>query len=484
MTAKHLLASLLSLLLLFSLFACTSTPEETIGKTEATSAKEEITTLSKTEETTKEKITESTEETTVKVTETSVEETEKTETDSETAITTTSNEITETDTSSAEETESETIADAESNSEPEIKNEESTRLNYFEADLEEYVSLKSGALESIEIELSNEFIIDENDVREYIDELRLEFSTPLNNWATVNDQPVKFGDIAYLYYKCTVDGTELALASHWTDVGYPASATVGSSNKFFVPELLTALIGIVPSATSEAQPLTVELTLPENFYEESYRGKTAKFTVWLVHTVQCELPEYNEEFILNELRFEPDANCKDVIAAFEADILAELKFESSYWEELEKETLLWEYVMSSTTIIKLPESEIEYYYNTLVSTYKEYYEYMGAGYESFDAFMAEFIGVEDGDDWHITLNENYVYPMVEQHLMIHAVANALSVTVTEEDRLAFLEHYSEEHLMTPNEIVAQMGEYMVMEEALYYKLNNIMLEKANFSYAK
>lgn len=491
MNTKKLTTAILAIALALSLFACGETPEETTSNNETTG---EATTVSTTKETTEETTEETTKETTE---ETTVTETEnggsqggnnKPQGGNQAQGT----ENTETETSAETETETATEATTES-SETETDNdtdsdtgtEDSTRFDYFGADMEEYVSLESGALESIELEISSEYLIDENDVKEYVDSVRLQHKTPLNNGATVSDQPIKLGDTAYIYYKGYIDGEEFEGGSHWTEEGYPYNLEIGSG--YFIDEFEDALIGVTPTDTTEDAPKQIDLVFPEDYWMEEYASKNVTFYVWVVHTVQYELPEYNEDFVLNVIGYVPEEGCTDVIAEFEATILAELKEESAFWEEYEKEAALGDYLMGNITVIKYPESELEHYYNEIVSQLEEakaQYESYGETFDSLGEFAIYMLGLEEGADWQAALMDEYVYPMVEQHLIIHIVSQELDITVTDEDRQAFLEEYAEESGMTAEEIIVRIGgEYMLKEQVLYEKVIEALLERAEFYYA-
>ncbi len=521
MRITKILTAILSLALMLSLFACGDKPEETTTKTpENTTNTESATTLPETDKTTEpittdetteavttEKITvaETTEATTEKVTVIETEATEKetevvtteTETETETETVTTETEtVTETVTTETETitetvtTETETVStEIETESETESEDvtteteiEETTRFDYFGADMDEYVSLESGALESIELEISSEYLIDENDVKEYVDEMRLDFRSPLNNGAQVTDQAIKYGDSAYIYYHGTIGGEAFDGGSNW-DESMPEELVIGMG--YFIEELENQLIGIVPSSTSKEAPAKINVTFPEDYWEESFAGAEAVFDVWVVYIVQYELPEYNADFILGELEYETEEGCTDVVSEFEASVLEELKAYAAEMEELEKESALWDYLFDAITVINYPESEVDYYYDQLIlqlEDYRVYYEEFGMAFESFDEFAIAFLGLEEGADWQAFLMEESVYPSVKQHLVIHKVAEELNIVITDDDYQATIDYFVENSGLSSDEVVSEFGEYMIWENALYFKVSELLLEIATVSY--
>ena len=474
MRITKILAAILALALMLSLFACGDKPEET-----TTSKPEETTAPKETKETTAEDTTE--EITTVEeIEEPIAEETTKAEaTEAKTEETTTVTETTATETTATEttatETETETVTESDTVSETDT--EETTRFDYFGADMNEYVSLESGALESIEIEISSEYLIDENDVKEYVEGIRLENRIPLNNGAQVSDQAIKLGDSAYIYFNGTINGEAFEGGSNWEDPK-PLELAIGYDD--FLPGFDEQLIGIIPTSTSKEAPIKISTAFPADYWDESLAGTEIVFDVWVVYIVQYELPEYNADFILDVLEYETEESCTDVVAEFEASVLAELKAEAEYWEEYDKEAALADYLVDKMTVVKYPESELAHYYNNIYSQlveYMEFYQSMGMEFDSFGDFVILVMELEEGADWHAALMEAYVYPMVNQHLMIHSVAQELNITVTIDDCQAYLEEQMEETDMTAEEIIEELGGYyMLKETVLYEKMIDTLLE--------
>ena len=471
MNIKRLLTAILALTLTLSLFACGNAPEETTSKTETS---EETTTVKETEETTEENTTE--EITTIKETEattveettteeiTTVRETEETTEDITTEETT--SEVTTTDEITSEET-----------TETETEVEETTRFDYFGADIEEYITMESGALESIELELSSEYLVDENDVKDVVNMLIFDYRIPLNDGEPSVTETVQFGDSAFIYFKGYIDGIEFEGGSNWDDEE-PWELAIGSGE--FVPGFEEQLIGTVPSSTSKENPAKITVTFPEDYYEE-YAGKEAVFDVYVAYVVKYELPEYNEDFILGELEYEPEESCTDVVAEFEAGILEELQASADEMIELEKEAILWDHLLESATVLQYPRSEVEFYYNSFIvmmEEYRDFYAMMGLEFDTFDEFAVDLLGLEAGADWQAVVLEKYVYTEIKLHLIFQYVADELSIELTEEDIRASIESYMNDYGMTEEEVLAQVEESMLMEHALQIRITTLLLESA------
>ncbi len=456
MNTKRLLTAILALSLMLSLFACGSTPEETTSKVETT---EETTTTKETEVTTEE----TTEAITTEEITTEVTTTEETTTEEITTEEITTEKITTEETASEETTETEI--------------EETARFDYFGADMNEYISMESDALESIELEISSEYLIDENDVKDVVNMLIFDYRTPLNDEEPSVTQLVQYGDSAFIYFKGYIDGTEFEGGSNWDDEE-PWELVIGSGD--FIPGFEDQLIDTIPSSTSKENPVKITVTFPEDYLEE-YAGKEAVFDVYVAYVVKYELPEYNADLILGEFEYETEEGCTDVVAEFEAAILEELQASADEMIEMEKEADLWEYLLESATVLQYPQSEVDFYYNsfiTLLEEYREFYAMMGMEFESFDEFAIAFLELEEGADWQVVALEDYVYTEIKLHFVIQYVADELSIELTDDDIQASIESYMNDYGLTEEEVLEQVGEDLLTENALRIKITTLLLENA------
>ena len=464
MKTKRLFAAILAMALALSLFACAEKPAET-----TTESVEETT--EKVTETTVEATAETTEETTLKATE--EETTEETFAETTEVITTAtpSVETTEEATTVAETTETETETTVE------------TLFDYFSADLDEYITFESGALESITVEISNDYIVDENDVKEYVNDLLYDYKTAVNNGIQTTTEAIRKGDSAFIYYIGYVDGEEFEGGSNWTD-STPYELDIGRG--YFIPGFEEQLIGVAAKDTTKESPLEINVTFPENYWEESLAGVDVTFAVWVVYVVQYDLPEYNADFLLNEYGYETEEDCSDVVEAFEEEIFAELEKMMGEDAKLAISDALQLYLVENSTVLQYPQSEVDRYFGELVDIlemYKEYYEMFGMTFESFDEFVILFFELEDGTDWEAYLKENLIYPEIHLALAIYSVAQEYGITVTDEEYQAFIRDYANSFMMTPEEVIAEFGgSQAIIETILSTKVLEFLAEGATVLY--
>ena len=478
MKTKRLFAAILAVAMALSLFACAEKPAET--------------TTQSVEETT-EKVTETTVETTLQATEETTEVTfeETTEmiTTATPSVETTEEATTVAETTEVESTEVETTDEATTEAEtsdveyPETETVAETRFDYLHEDLSQYITFESGALDSITVEISDEYAIDENDVQAYINDMLFEYKTVVNNGIQTTTEAIRKGDSAFIYYRGYIDGEEFDGGSNWTE-STPYELEIGRG--YFIAGFEEQLIGVAAKDTAKDAPIEINVTFPENYWEESFAGANATFEVWVVYVVQYDLPEYNVDFIINELEYETEEGCTDVIEEFEAGILAELEEMLGDSAKYAIEEAIQLYLLEKSTVLQYPQDEAERYFAEMIAyfeMYKEYYEMFGMTFESFDEFMILFLGLEEGADWETILNEEYTYPTVHLTLAIFSVAQEYGITVTDEEYWEFINDYADNFMMTPEEVIADFGDTQAIYETIIStKVMEFLMERTTVSY--
>ena len=415
-----------------------------------------------------------------------VEETTAPSTDDGTA------EVTEPDT--AEETDGETTAE-ETNEDTETATEPVTaapRYDYLSADVAADVTIEKSQYINMELKLPASLQITDEAVMDYIDYLRFQKRTADNGTEKMTDQPMKWGDDAYIYYKGVLDGEEFDGGSNWEDT---APYTLGLGSGAFIPGFEEGLVGIIPANATKENPAEIHVTFPEN-YSEELAGKDVIFYVALEYAVQYTLPEYTRDFVENTLMYDGKeefyAGDKAYLAEFEQYVREYL--ESDIAEDLEyaKIDALWNYLTEAAVCKNHPRMELDYYYNAYMDEIEYYYEYYssygGASftetYPTLDDFAKVYVGVEADGDWKAELMAVST-DMVSKDMIGHAIAEMEGMeTVTDEEYEAELQYWVDYYqgYMTEEEIVANMGEATICESAFAEKIQKWLLEQATFTY--
>ncbi len=369
--------------------------------------------------------------------------------------------------------------------------ETETRFDYFAIEnFDEYVSVDKSAYENMKIELEDKYSISDEQIDEYIEYLLFNKKTVKNNGAKVTQEAIKRGDMAYIFYRGVMldengEEQEFDGGSNMTDTS-PYALSIGSGS--FIDGFEDGLIGVVPSETGPENMIKLDLKFPEDYDETTLAGKDVSFYVYVSWIVQYEIPEYNEAFITETLQYVPETD--DAVTEHKAYIrnMLEESFESSRLQDIESK--IWEALYAGTTVIALPESEVEYFYNAYCEDLEEgmaYYNYLyGYGFSDVEVFARWYYGLDSDGDWRAEVRAQ-AEKAVTQTLIYHAVAEACGIVVTDLEFETVIEKYIELYKeagkeYTRDEVLAALGEVAIREGTLYEKVVDHIKTNATITY--
>lgn len=391
------------------------------------------------------------------------------------------------DTSSTEtESGSETESASEEGSEDESTSEETTtpRFDYFSESMEGYLTLDKSAYESIDVKVSSDYLVTDEVIDTYIEGMLFNYREKANDGNKATTAPIKRGDSAFIFYKGVMNGEEFEGGSNMDDAS-PYELVIGSGN--FIPGFEDALIGVIPANTSPENMVEINLTFPENYYEE-LAGKDVTFYVYVSWSVEYTIPEYTESFVRDKLKFESDED--DILAAHRKSVKANLEAQAQSAIENIKASTVWTKLIEAAKVIKYPEYEVEYYYDYYMGEleyYYQYYTYMGYKFESMDDFAIQFLSLEKGADWKAEITK-YAKEDVVQTMIYYLISEQENMPLTDADYDAeitrLIEYYKESQKKeyTKEQIIEMLGEDTVKDSALYTKVQNYLLDRVNIIY--
>lgn len=160
--------------------------------------------------------------------------------------------------------------------------------------------------------------------------------------------------------------------------------------------------------TSVKPKLEVEAYFASNYSEKTLAGKTAHFEVYIVTAQDYEVPEFNEEFVTEKLKLSIDD-----INAFEGDTLLD-KYKNHLSAELQKtyedsiktavENKFWEDALKNANFKKLPETEVQGYYDDYIEEIENLFANgYSTYYSSVDEFARAYLGLSTTADWKANL---------------------------------------------------------------------------------
>ncbi len=354
-------------------------------------------------------------------------------------------------------------------------NETETRFDYANSNLSEYVSVNDALYKNVSIKLPAYLNGTDEAVTAYIQLLCNAYAESTGN--KIVDKAIENGDTVAIYYEGWLDGEKFAGGSNMDDAD-PYMLTIGSGE--FIPGFEEGLIGLVPCKTGRDNTYDLHVTFPEDYHSAEMAGKAVVFKVYIEYIDEMAPAEYTEEFITEILGYTTDND--DVKADFEKYL------KETHLPEAKKSEILnavWTDLIDNATVTQYPQSELDYYYNSYVEQYeyyKMYYEMYGISFASLDEFVTAYLGLNEGEDWkEVTLD--YAKSDVKQNLIFHAIAQNEKLTVTDEDYKSAIQYYvdyynSQGYNVTAEQIVAELGERMIKEQALWDKVNEFIVSNA------
>lgn len=337
---------------------------------------------------------------------------------------------------------------------------------YHNSNISEYAGVPRDAYVSFEVLMD----VTDADVSDSIAELLAAYPIEIK----VTDRAVKEGDLVYLYYEGSIDGVLFSGGSNMNDEA-PYMLEIGSGS--FIPGFEEALVGMIPDDTLAAD-VYIDVTFPTDYHAASLAGKAAKFRVQIESIVDGyeDRTELTPAF-LKELGYETKES--DVVAAFRADLKADMRLEiADNYDRLLRERLI-ELVSPSLAVTKLPETELARLKKLVVdevnSCFADYGYYYGI--ETIDEFAVFWLGLEAGADWMAEV-DRYATDKIKQTLVLYAIAENEAITVSETRFAEVLNKLAEENHLPQIEIIRRGGADVVYDEAIFLAVTDLLIARA------
>ena len=239
----------------------------------------------------------------------------------------------------------------------------------------------------------------------------------------VTDRPAASGDSVNINYKGTVDGVAFLGGEA---AGY--DLTLGSGA--FIPGFEDQIVGHTPGETFD-----ITVTFPDGYDDSSdsegnpivLSGAEAVFTVTLNHISVTVYPEVTDEWVA--------ANMQEHYGITKASQVNEALYNQLLYNN--QADYLYNYLMQNAVFSEeLPAVVLNYEVCACLDYYNRYAVYLGTdletfvcaqmGYSSVDAFLIEA--------------EPAILQYCQEDLLYQALAEALEITVTEDDMAPYAEY--------------------------------------------
>ena len=326
-------------------------------------------------------------------------------------------------------------------------------MSYEDYDLNEY--LKVGEYKGLTVAPYSISVTDD----EVQEQIQSNLKAAAKDTKLDKNTAIADGDTVNIDYTGKVDGKKFGGGT-----AEKQDLTIGSGS--FIDGFESGLIG-----HKKGETVTLNLTFPEDYSEESLKGKDVTFTVKINSATRSVVPELNEEFVKENSEYK---TVKEYTGAVEKQLYNEKETEAIN----NQKTTLWSAALDNTEVKKYPEKELNHYmeFNSeqLDQTAKQY----GVSRED----MLKQYGLDDEKDFEAT-NEDSSKLRVKQEMLIQYIADKEKLSYTEEEKEKLIENF-EAQGYDADAIEQQTGRTVndyAHIELLYEKVLDFLLDNAKIT---
>lgn len=278
---------------------------------------------------------------------------------------------------------------------------------------------------------------------------------------TVEDRPVKDGDMTTLDFEGFVDGEAFEGGK---GENYPL--TIGSGA--FIPGFEEQLIGAKIGEETE-----VKVTFPEDYQAEHLQGKEAVFKCTVKEIREKELPELNDEFASDVSEFE-------TLAEYREDVKKNLEEKKVRDAKKEKEDAAVKAVVEASEM-EIPEAMLETQQKQIVDEFAQRITMQGLSMEQYFQLT--------GTSYQQMVEQ--MKPQAEERirarLVLEAVAKAEKLEVSDEEYEEELKTMADVYQMEIEKVKELMGERekkSITQDLMVKKAAEFIADNAKESKAK
>ena len=219
---------------------------------------------------------------------------------------------------------------------------------------------------------------------------------------------------------------------------------------------------------SPGDAFDIEVTFPDDYYEESYAGKDALFETVLNYIVESEEPVYNDALIASATDYK-------TVAEYEEATRKELEQNASESDASTDRMNIMETVINNCEVTEYPEEELKSRISQITDNMAEQAETNGVDLETYLSYYGY-----DADSFQTLVKEN-VENYLKEKMIVVTIAEKVGIEVSAEEVDLKVQEYLESSGISDKETF--MKTYGYEEEDLYYeilytKVGDYILEKA------
>lgn len=224
---------------------------------------------------------------------------------------------------------------------------------------------------------------------------------------TVEDRPVKEGDVITLDYAGTIDGVPF-------DGGTASSQKLEIGSHSFIDTFEDQLVGL-----NIGDEKDVEVTFPEEYHAPELAGKPASFHVKVLGITEKQLPEIDDDFAQDTTEF-------DSLEEYKADVRAKLEKSKEDQAKAAMENVLVEKAVEGATM-DIPEAMIDSQVEQMIDEFKQRVSYQGISFEQYLQFTGQ-----NPEAFQESMRPEAL-KRIQASLVLEAIVAAESIEANEED---------------------------------------------------
>ena len=264
---------------------------------------------------------------------------------------------------------------------------------------------------------------------------------------TVEDRPVKEGDVITLDYAGTIDGVPF-------DGGTATSQKLEIGSHSFIDTFEDQLVGL-----NIGDEKDVEVTFPEEYHAPDLAGKPASFHVKVLGITEKQLPEIDDDFAQDTTEF-------DSLEEYKADVRAKLEQSKEERAKSEMENVLVEKAVEGATM-DIPDAMIDSQVEQMIYEFKQRVTYQGISFEQYLQFTGQ-----NPEAFQESMRPEAV-KRIQSSLVLEAIVAAENIEATDEDLNKEMEKMASMYQMDVEQIAS-----FIQDEQKENMKKDIAIQKA------
>lgn len=277
---------------------------------------------------------------------------------------------------------------------------------------------------------------------------------------TVEDRPVKEGDVITLDYAGTIDGVPF-------DGGTATSQKLEIGSHSFIDTFEDQLVGL-----NIGDEKDVEVTFPEEYHAPELSGKPAVFHVKVLGITEKILPELDDDFAQDTTEF-------DSFDEYKADVKSKLEQAKEEQAQAAVENALVEKAVENASM-DIPEAMIASQAEQMVEEFQQRVSYQGLSLEQYLQFTGQ-----TPETFKESMKPE-AEKRIKSSLVLEAIVKAESIEATDEDLNKEFEKMAQMYQMEVEQIAGFMQDEQkenMKKDLAMQKAVSFLVEQANITEA-